>query len=217
MSLDIDKYIKKNRKRNCTDFIKYKYLKFLRKSKIKVKSYFFMTFKILVSIILLLISLILILFIIDYYESNYKYSIAMPTITGRFDVYDNDIYINGLENIVNENIASLSISELHCSLDFNTCYENRVSVTGFGDDIYLFPFSNEYIIKYNDKNKILFNNHLKTTNCEIDLVMKTLFCTIKNTGFERKPRKIEVITDNNKILNLEKEIITKYLKKDFWK
>ena len=180
---------------------------------------------ILLTFILLIISLILLREIINQYNYNYKYSIAMPEIYGSFNNYINEkntiyknVKVSGLENIINDEIASLGINETNCILDYQKCYENRVAINGLGGQISIFPYSNEYNIKYSDKNKIIFSNEIGNVIGEIDLNNKILIYTIKGTFFnEKEVRQVEIITDNKKIEKLEKQIIKKHLKRKWFK
>ena len=149
----------------------------------------------LLGIILLIVLLLFTNVIADQYNYNHKYSIAMPTIMGEYNVSNDSIKISGLNNIKNENIASLVYTEMYC---------NQISI---------FPYHYEYAIKYADKNKILFEDDLFTSG-EIDLNAKTLVFTVKNAGIDNKEtRIIEILTDNKEIEKLEKKIISKYLKR----
>ena len=172
-------------------------------------------------IFLTLIGLLFLLYlwgeITSQYNYNHKYSIAMPTIVGNYYNINNIVKVSGLENIINEQIASISYNETSCFIQDNICYENRFSIAGLGNQISIFPYSHDYPIKYKDKNKIVYGDYIENTTCEIDLIMETLTCTLKKAGFENKPRKIEVITDDKEIEKLEKKIIRKYLKKEWFK
>ena len=125
----------------------------------------------------------------------------------------------GVENIIDDNIATLNINETSCSLAkfMMSCLENRAVISGLGKQISIFPYHREYKIKYADKNRIIFSEEYPTlseVSGEIDLNSKTLIYTVKNAGINRnETRKIEVITDNAKIQELEKKIISKYLRK----
>ena len=124
-----------------------------------------------------------------------------------------------LKNIIDDNIATLNINETSCSLAkfMMSCLENRAVISGLGKQISIFPYHREYKIKYADKNRIIFSEEYPTlseVSGEIDLNSKTLIYTVKNAGINRnETRKIEVITDNAKIQELEKKIISKYLRK----
>lgn len=150
-------------------------------------------------------------FISRYYIIHVKYSIPMPQIIGYFirNKEKNSINICGLENIINENTASLSYTELNCLLGHNVCYENRYSISNLRG-VMIFPYSNEYVIKYQDQNKIIISNYVGKTTGEIDLITETVTFTTRSF-FDNSPRRIEIITDNEKIKKLEKEIIKKYL------
>ena len=155
--------------------------------------------------------------LVDYYNNNCRYSIAMPTIIGQFNTDNHWIEIYGVENIINDNIATLNINETTCSIKFMQCNENRIVITGLGNQISIFPHYNEYKIKYADKDRIIFVQNfpsLSEVSGEIDLNSKTLIYTVKNAGINHnETRKIEIITDNAKIQVLEKKVISKYLRK----
>ena len=173
----------------------------------------------LLTIFILLFLLFTSLKFIDFYDNNFKYSIATPTIIGQFNIDNNWIEIYGVENIIDDNIATLNINETSCSLAkfMMSCLENRAVISGLGKQISIFPYHREYKIKYADKNRIIFSEEYPTlseVSGEIDLNSKTLIYTVKNAGINRnETRKIEVITDNAKIQELEKKIISKYLRK----
>lgn len=165
----------------------------------------------------IIISILIFIIFCNHYQKylyNHKYSIAMPTITGEFDIEDKFIKISGIKNYTKEQVATLSYSELNCLPTFidKPCTELSVVVSGWGDAVYIFPYQEEYKIKYMDKNKILFSNFDNTKTGEIDLNFKTLIYTIKNDKLNNEVQKIEVITDNEEIEKLEKYIIKKYLK-----
>lgn len=168
----------------------------------------------LLYIVVLIIALILWGQISNRYNYNYKYSIAMPTIIGKFEIYDDYIQVWGLNKIIDDEIANLVYSEFSCVPSERVCMENRVGFSGLGGDVFIFPYYSEYNISHIDNNKILFNKN-KNLFGEIDLNSKTLIFTEKNAGINgNKIRKTQVITDNNEIEKLEKKIIRKYLKKD---
>ena len=172
---------------------------------------------IILGLIFLLITLIIGAQLLENFNYNYRYSIAMPTIIGEFNISDNYIHIAGLENIIGDNIASLTYSELYCIPSRKWCNENYFGIMGLGNQISIFPYNKEYTIKYIDNNKILFDNGAFISG-EIDLNSKTLIYTIKNAGFEHnETRKIEVITNNKEIEKLEKKIIKKHLKRRMFK
>lgn len=172
----------------------------------------------LFSIFILLLLLIIGSYFADFYNSNFKYSIATPQIMGEFRTDNNSIYVYGIENIVGEDIATLNINETRCMLSTSekSCFENRVVIIGLGE-INVFPYHKEYRIKYADKNKILFDDKysdISETSGEIDLNSKTLTYTVKNAGINNnETRRIEVITDNQVIEKTEKQIIRRYLRK----
>lgn len=191
MALNIDKYVNK------------KFHKFI--------SYIgcFIAFTLL-GFIILIVGHIL----IDFYNINYRYSIAMPVILGDFYINGDYIKIEGIENIINDEIATLGINEFTCDLFYKTCYENRAVVVGLAGQTNIFPYHNEYKITYYDKNKIIFKNDSLIKSGEIDLDMKTLVFNTTSI-FNKEPRKIEIITNNEQIKKLEKNIIKKHLKKKF--
>lgn len=167
----------------------------------------------ILGIILLIVLLLFTNIISDQYTYNHKYSIAMPTILGEFEAKNDYVKISGLNNIKNDKIANLVYSEMTCIPSRRYCSENRFGIMGLGNQISIFPYHYEYTIKYADKNNILFEEDIKTSG-EIDLNAKTLVFTLKNTGFDSKETRIvEIITDNKEIEKLEKEIISKYLRK----
>ena len=60
----------------------------------------------LLCIVVLIIALILWGQISNRYNYNYKYSIAMPTIIGKFEIQDGYIQVWGLNKIINEESAN---------------------------------------------------------------------------------------------------------------
>ena len=151
------------------------------------------------------------------YTFNHKYSIAMPTILGKFEVKNDYIQIWGLNKIIDDEIANLLITEFTCIPSLKHCAENRVGITSWANEVIIAPYHYEYYIKFADNNKILFEEN-KNSYGEINLNTKKLIFTQKNAGFEGNlTRKIEVITDNKEIEKLEKKIIRKYLKKEWFK
>ncbi len=152
------------------------------------------------------------------WDYNHKYSISMPTITGEFNIDGDWIHIYGLENLIsnNDNIASLNVTELDCSLNYNKCSLNRVNIIGLWNSITIGAVNEEYNIKYKDKNKIIFSDLTERKTGEIDLNFKTASYTIKNAGLNNETRRYEILTNNQKIEKLEKMVIKKYLKKKFW-
>ena len=167
----------------------------------------------LLCIIVLIIALILWGEISSQYNYNHKYSIAMPTILGKFEIYDDYIQVWGLNKFIDDEIANLLYSEFSCVPSERVCIENRIGVTGIMSDIFLFPYHYEYNISHIDNNKILFEKDENSFG-EIDLNSKTLIFTEKNAGINRNEiRKTQVITDNKEIEKLEKRIIKKIFKK----
>lgn len=151
------------------------------------------------------------LYLPSYFEQNITYSIAMPKIVGKFD-YNKDlniISIWGLENIINEKTATLAYSEISCIIKNNRCTENRLAISNLANKNTMFPYHNEYKINYFGNNKLIISDDNNITG-EIDLIAKTI--TFTTTTMSNEPRKIEILTDNEKIAKLEKEIIRKYLK-----
>ena len=220
MPLDISKFVEKKKKRNCFHTIKYLWLlywrtllDFWRKSRGIIKS----ILKFCIKTPLILLSVIIILWVSSklksYIEDNFIYSIPMPNWIGQFTQNGDSIYIDGIEKIVDEETASLAYCEISCSLNFRTCWEKRLAFSNLGNYSMVFPYEKEYEIKYKDKNKVIFSTDIGTITGEIDLNMKTLFFVHNNAGFvERKPRKIQIITNNEEIKKIEKHIIRKYLR-----
>lgn len=163
-------------------------------------------------IVLSLLILFLLLSFVDFYKKNYKYSIGMPNIFTNFEIKDDIIEISGIENIVGGNIATLDISYFTCDLKNKVCFEKRVNVTNIRG-VMIFPYYNEYEVKYADNSKVLFTDG--KTNGEIDLIAKTITFTTYSF-FDNKPRKIEIITDKHKAQELSNKIIRKYLKYNFF-
>lgn len=160
----------------------------------------------------LIIVILIFLYLPSYFRQNITYSIAMPEIIGKFN-YDkelNTVNIEGLENIINEKTASLAYSEIFCMIEYNKCTENRLAVTNFTNKNMMFPYHNEYKINYFGNNKLIISNDDNNVTGEIDLIAKTI--TFTTTSMFNEPQKIEILTDNEKIAKLEKEIIRKYLK-----
>ena len=151
------------------------------------------------------------------YNYNHKYSIAMPEIPGKFYISDDYIEIWGLNKIKNDEIANLLYTELKCIPSQKYCVENRLGVMGFGRGTSMFPYHYEYYIKYMDNDKILFEEDSDSFG-EINLNAKTLTFTQKHAGINSNlTRELEVITDDKEIEKLEKKIIRKYLKKEWFK
>lgn len=165
----------------------------------------------LLGIILLILLLVFLNIIVNQYNYNYKYSIAMPTIIGEYNVSNDMIQISGLNSIKNDNTANLVYTEMTCVPSQKYCSENRFGVMGLANQISIFPYHYEYSIKYADKNKILFEGESRILG-EIDLNAKTLVFTVKNID-TNEARIIEVLTNNEDIEKLEKKIISKYLKR----
>lgn len=163
-------------------------------------------------LITLIITVFSFLYFLPYFKQNMVYSIAMPEIIGKFN-YDkklNTVSIEGLENIINEKTASLAYSEIFCMIEYNRCTENRLAISNLANKNMMFPYHNEYKINYFGNNKLIISNDDNNVTGEIDLIAKTI--TFTTTTMSNKSRKIEILTDNEKIAKLEKEIIRKYLK-----
>lgn len=144
----------------------------------------------------------------DYYNYNVKYSIAMPEILGGFNVADTGyISIQGIEK--GKNIGRLSYVDFYC---YEDCHKLTATISGISSSNYIQTGYDDYKITYRDNDKILFKNDVGVVSGEIDLNAKTLLYTIK---YPDSIEQIEVITDNEKIKNLEKKIIRKYLRKKF--
>lgn len=161
---------------------------------------------------LLIILILVFLYLPPYFKQNIMYSIAMPKIVGKFD-YDkelNTVNVEGLENIINEKTASLAYSEIFCMIEYNRCTENRLAISNFTNENMMLPYHNEYKINYFGNNKLIISDDDKKITGEIDLIAKTI--TFTTTSMFNEPKKIEILTDNEKIAKLEKEIIRKYLK-----
>lgn len=149
-----------------------------------------------------------------YIEENYIYSIPMPKIIGDFNygTANDFVRVLGVEKIVGEETAGLGYTELTCFFKSKTCTEYRWAVSNISG-IAIFPYFNEYKIKYKDENKLLFSDYTRNVNGEIDLNAETLSYTIKKAGLDLTPRKVEIVTDFKEIKKLEKHIISKYLRK----
>lgn len=172
-------------------------------------------FKVLGYTVLGFIFLILGIYLFDkissQYNYNYKYSIAMPTIIGKYNKNNDFVEVEGLLKDF-DNTESLNYSETVCDFKYNTCNETRAAIT---KGVFIFVYNDDFLIRYKDKNKIIFSNYAETKIGEIDLNTKKLEYTIKPLNAEIN--KIEVITDNKEIEKLEKKIIKKYLKKQWFK
>lgn len=223
---NIDRYVPKKKNRSIFRLLKFYWKRYLRWNRLKYKKfeqekeqenllnveekqYNNENIGCLFTIIIIILGF---LYLPSYFEQNITYSIAMPKIVGKFD-YNKDlniISIWGLENIINEKTASLAYSEIFCMIDYNECTENRLAVTNFTNKNMMFPYHNEYKINYFGNNKLIISNDDNNVTGEIDLIAKTI--TFTTTSMFNEPRKIEILTDNEKIAKLEKEIIHKYLK-----
>lgn len=216
--LDIEKFVEDNEKNNLDELE----VKNEPNQKKKEKIFFKILTRIIQVFLMLLILLLILILgaeIIKIYNYNHKYSIPMPIILGEFRDYSNKensirhVSVFGLESIVNDDIASLNINETSCFITNKSCIEKRAVALNLYE-VSIFPYYNEYKITYIDENKILFKSVTSNdVTGEIDLNHKTLFYTVKNAGFNgAQTRKIEIITDNQRIEELEKKIIRKYLK-----
>lgn len=158
-------------------------------------------------------------FFYGFYETNYKYSIAMPEIAGYFIKNDNGFTANGIYTISSKEInkgdksASLLFGEINCYYKEKYCKEELVSVSNL-DGVRMFPHIWEYDIKYRDKDRIIYSDDYKTS-VVVDLNQETITKTILKTFMREKPEKQidEFITDTTKILKEEKRVIKKHLKK----
>lgn len=224
MAFNVYKYLPK-KKRNIFDFLRFCYLKNKRKThKLNkgFKSFCLVIGKIIGCLILLLFALILFLLISNWYESNYKYSIAMPKIAGYFINYEDSFSASGLYTISSkekdegEKSASLLYGTIDCYYDDSSCKEELVSIFKI-DWIVINPHIWEYDIIYRDKNRLIYSDGYKTS-VVVDLNQKTITKTIKKTFMQETPKTQidEFITDPAEIYKEEKRVIRKYLKKKFW-
>ncbi len=221
MPFNVDKYVS-TKKRNIFRLLKFYVKRYLRCNKLKYKKFEQENLlnvdekqynnENLGYLFILIVVILGFLYLPSYFKQNVMYSIAMPKIVGKFD-YDkklNTVSIEGLENIINEKTASLAYSEIFCMIEYNRCTENRLAVSNFANKNMMFPYHNEYKINYFGNNKLIISSDDNNVTGEIDLITKTI--TFTTTSMFNKPRKIEILTDNEKIAKLEKEIIRKYLK-----
>lgn len=221
MPFDIDKYVP-SKKRSIFRLLKFHYKRYLRWNRVRNKKseqenplnveerqYNNKNSGCLLTLIVIAFGF---LYILPYFKQNIIYSIAMPKIVGKFN-YDkelNTVSVEGLENIINEKTASLAYSEIFCMIEYNRCTENRLAISNLTNENMMFPYHNEYKINYFGNNKLIISDNDKKITGEIDLIAKTI--TFTTISMFNEPRKIEILTDNEQIAKLEKEIIHKYLK-----
>lgn len=224
MPFEVCKYLPK-KKRNCFHFLRFCYLKNKRK-KCKIGNGF-LNFckslgKLFGCLVLLLLSLIIIVMAIDFFNNNYKYSIAMPKIAGYFIKHDNSFSASGLYTISRnekdegEKSANLLYGTIDCYYKEKYCKEEVVSIMNFGG-IMILPHIWEYDIIYRDKDRLIYSDGYKTS-VVVDLNQKTITKTIKKTFMREIPKTQidEFITDPAEIYKEEKRVIKKYLKTKFW-
>lgn len=226
MSFNVHKYIDKpKKKRNCFDFLRYCYLK--NKRKIFKLSKGFACFcliigKILGSILLLILVVFMYIQFLDWYNSNHKYSIAMPDIVGYFIKREDGFTANGIYTISakekdkGEKSASLLFGTINCYYKEKYCKEELVQIMNFAG-IVMYPYVWEYNITYKDKNRVIYSDGYKTS-VVVDLNQETIAKTITKTFLQEKPKTQidEFITDSAEIYKEEKRVIRKHLKKKFW-
>ncbi len=224
MAFNVNKYLPK-KKRNVFDFLRFCYLKNKRKkhnlSK-GFKSFCFVIGKIVAGLFLLLLVLILFFLALTWYESNHKYSIAMPKIAGYF-LDDKDSFsasglytISSKEKDEEEKSASLLYGTIDCYYKYKYCKEELVSIMNFGG-IMILPHIWKYDIIYRDKDRLIYSDGYKTS-VVVDLNQKTITKTITKTFMQETPKTQidEFITDPAEIDKEEKRVIRKYLKHKFW-
>lgn len=226
MSFNVNKYVqKKKKKRNCFDWLKYCHLKNKRKNCKLYKdicAFFIFIGKIFGFIALLVIVLFMFGLILDWYESNYKYSIAKPKIAGYFiknqDGFTADgIYtVSAKEKDKGEQSAGLLFGEINCYYREKYCREELVSIFNLGG-VYIFPHIETYDITYRDKNRVIYSDGYKTS-VVVDLNQEAITKTIYKTLLQEKPKNQidEFITDTFDIEKEVKRVIRKHLKKKFW-
>lgn len=226
MSFNFKKYLSKpKKKRNCFDFFRYYYLKNKRKkSKLKkdFKKFCLVVGKIIGSLFLLILTLILFFQILDWFESNYRYSIATPSIVGYFISQENGFTANGIYTVSpkeknnGEKSASLLFGTINCYYDEKYCKEELVSVVNIGG-VMMYPHIERYDIKYRDNDRVIYNDDYKTS-VVVDLNQKKITKTILKTFSRDKPEKQidEFIIEQSKISKEEKRVIKKHLRKKFW-
>ena len=224
MVFNVNKYLPP-KKRGVIDFLRYCYLKNKRKnSKLKkgAKVCCLIVGKIIGWLLVLLLVVILFFATLDWYECNYRYSIAMPKITGYFVKRDDGFSANGIytmslkEKDEGEKSASLLLGSIDCYYKEKYCKEELVSIFNIGGVIML-PHIGEYDITYQDKNRIIYSDEYKTS-VVVDLNQETITKTIYKTFMRETPKTQidEFITDNAEIYKEEKRVIRKHLKKKFW-
>lgn len=252
MSFDASKYLgKQKKKRTCKDFFRYKYLKHKRYCKEQYKKYdaeqkyqdklkkklraennfdsktnnsnFLVGLcKLILGLFLFCIVFIMFTFVFDWYETNYKYSIAMPKITGSFIKNQDGFTANGIytvsakEKDKGEQSAGLLFGEINCYYREKYCREELVSIFNLGG-VYIFPHIETYDITYRDKNRIIYSDGYKTS-AVVDLNQETITKTIYKTLLQEKPKNQidEFITDTFEIEKEVKRVIRKHLKQKFW-
>lgn len=178
--------------------------------------------KIILCLILSLVTFFIFLKISSWYESNYKYSVAMPNIVGYFIKRDDGFTANGIYTISakekdkGEKSASLLFGAINCYYKEKYCKEELVQIMDFAG-VVMYPYVWEYDITYRDKNRIIYSDGYKTS-VVVDLNQETITKTITKTFLQEKPKTQidEFITDSNEILKEEKRVIRKHLKKKFW-
>lgn len=249
MPFDASKYLgKQKKKRTCKDFFRYKYLKHKRYCKEQYKKYdaeqkyqdklkeklraennfdsktnnsnFLVGLcKLILGLFLFCIVFIMFTFVFDWYETNYKYSIAMPKIAGYFIEHNDSFSASGLYTISRnekdegEKSASLLYGTIDCYYKEKYCKEEVVSIMNFGG-IMILPHIWEYDIIYRDKDRLIYSDGYKTS-VVVDLNQKTITRTIKKTFLQEKPKNQidEFITDSAEIYKEEKRVIRKHLKR----
>lgn len=226
MPFDASKYLgNPKKKRNCFDFLRYCYLKNKRKNckfNKDICAFFVFISKIFGFIALLVIILFMFGLILDWYESNHKYSIAKPKITGYFIKREDGFTANGIYTVSSkekdkgEKSAGLLFGEINCNYREKYCREELVSIFNIGG-VYIFPHIDTYDITYRDKNRIIYSDGYKTS-AVVDLNQETITKTIYKTLLQEKPKNQidEFITNSSEIEKEVKRVIRKHLKKKFW-
>ena len=156
------------------------------------------------------------------FETNYKYSIAMPNIAGYFIKNDEGFTANGIYTISpnekreGEKSASLLFGRIQCYYKWKYCEEELVSITNFGE-IMMFPHIEKYDIKYRDKDRVIYSDGYKAS-VVVDLNQETITKTLIKTFLRETPKTQidEFITNSEEILKEEKRVIKKHLKKKLW-
>jgi hypothetical protein len=158
---------------------------------------------------------------LDWYNINYKYSIAMPDIVGYFIKRDDGFTANGIYTISSkekdkgEKSASLLLGTINCYYKENYCKEELVQIMNFAG-VVMYPYIWEYEIIYKDKNRVIYGDGYKTS-VSVDLNQEMITKTITKTFLQEKPKTQidEFITDSAEIYKEEKRVIRKHLKKRF--